>query len=225
MKKKKVLKLLGPIALVASLLLNFFLFLNNRLIERPEEFLVSNVLDGDTFVVSKSQKVRLLEIDSPELDSCGGPESKQRLEQLILNRKVLLSETRADQYGRILALVYLDKTLINETMVAEGWSEYSDSGSSKKEKLKEAGRQAKEKKIGIYDSKCYQTENLENPSCLIKGNINVNTKSKIYFFPGCPNYNQTIVEKFRNDQWFCTEKEAQEAGFKKSGDCFDKTFE
>jgi len=67
--------------------------------------------------------------------------------------------------------------------------------------------------------------NLDNPECNIKGNINRNTKAKFYHFPGCSTYSPAIVEKFNGDQWFCTEEEAQKAGFTKSGGCFGKKYE
>ena len=45
---------------------------------------------------------------------------------------------------------------------------------------------------------------------------------KIYHFPGCAGYNVVIVELDRGEQWFCSEKEAQAAGFVKSEQCYGK---
>lgn len=64
-----------------------------------------------------------------------------------------------------------------------------------------------------------QTKNLENPKCIIKGNLDLNSGRKIYYFPGCSQYKFTIIEKDIGEDWFCTEKEAQEAGFVRSKTC------
>ena len=223
-KKKKIPGLFGLVILIISLLLNAFLLIGNQSAEKPEEFLVNNVLDGDTFVIKKNQRVRLFDFNAPAIDACGGQKSKDRLEELVLNKKISLREIRADKYSRIMALAYQGKQLINETMIAEGWGDYIGPQTSQAQRLRQLHRQAKEERLGIYSPECYQTENLDNPECIIKGNFHEITSKKTYFFPGCSNYSRTIIEKFNGDQWFCTEKEAQKAGFKKSGDCHGKTF-
>ena len=48
----------------------------------------------------------------------------------------------------------------------------------------------------------------EGNSCLIKGNINAKG-NKIYHMPGQRDYDKTVAEEM-----FCTEQEAQAAGFK-----------
>jgi len=88
-----------------------------------------------------------------------------------------------------------------------------------------ATRKAKEEGLGIFSPDCYQRENPDKPECSIKGNNNSREVSeKIYHFPGCSNYSVIIVEKFMGDQWFCSEKEAESAGFKKSENCFNKKY-
>lgn len=225
-KKKKLISSLGYLILIPSVIFNLFYFSKNQNPQdKIEKYLVNKVLDGDTFIIRKSQLIRLFDVDAPPLEYCGGEESKKRLEELVLNKEIQLREIRADKYGRIMALAYVGKILVNEAMITDGWVEYHSPQTSQSEKLKQLNHKAKEKRIGIYDPKCYQTENLENPDCLIKGNIHARTKEKNYFFPGCSNYKKTIIEKFRGDQWFCSEKEAQKAGFKKSDGCFDKKYQ
>lgn len=67
------------------------------------------VVDGDTFQLSSGKRVRLMGVDSPEFDRCGGKEARDRLSSLILNKKVTLKEEASEAYGRTLALVSICK--------------------------------------------------------------------------------------------------------------------
>src|SRR5688572_30650039 len=48
--------------------------------------------------------------------------------------------------------------------------------------------------------------------CLIKGNISKN--GRIYHMPRSPSYDSTIIDKSTGERWFCTEQEAQAAGWR-----------
>lgn len=52
--------------------------------------------------------------------------------------------------------------------------------------------------------------------CLIKGNINSKGK-KIYHVPGSPSYESTKIDTTNGERWFCTEYEAQAAGWSAPG--------
>ncbi|MCX6050858.1 MAG: hypothetical protein NT075_37700 [Chloroflexi bacterium] len=52
-----------------------------------------------------------------------------------------------------------------------------------------------------------------DPSCAIKGNVNAKG-DKIYHLPGGKNYDLTRIKPAEGDRWFCTEQEAQDAGFR-----------
>ena len=70
---------------------------------------VTNIIDGDTFD-SLLGRVRLADINAPELDEPGGYEAKNALTSLILNRVVYLDIDDiygTDPYGRIVAVVYV----------------------------------------------------------------------------------------------------------------------
>ena len=54
-----------------------------------------------------------------------------------------------------------------------------------------------------------------DPSCAIKGNVN-SSGEKIYHVPGGSFYNRTDIKPEEGDRWFCTEAEAQNAGFRRS---------
>lgn len=52
-----------------------------------------------------------------------------------------------------------------------------------------------------------------DPSCAIKGNVNAKG-DHIYHMPGGKNYALTRIKPVEGDRWFCTEQEAQDAGFR-----------
>ena len=54
-----------------------------------------------------------------------------------------------------------------------------------------------------------------DPNCNIKGNIS-STGGKIYHMHGQRFYNQTIIDPLKGERWFCTEQDAQRAGWRKS---------
>ncbi|HUV46847.1 MAG TPA: thermonuclease family protein [Candidatus Bathyarchaeia archaeon] len=226
MTKKPVsqwLKWLGFFLLIPSLILNLFLFQKSQ--KSDQGILVIAVIDGDTFVLDGKTKLRLRHLDAPELEYCGGQEAKEFLEDLVLNKKVIIQEKiLAQSGGRPMALVYIGDKLVNEEVLRAGWGRYHSDKSSQKDFLKSAADLAKENQLGIFSPKCYQTENPDNPDCLIKANIDKNSDRRNYYFPGCSQYDFTIVEKDLGEGWFCTEKDAQEAGFTRSKTCFDKKY-
>ena len=194
-------------------------------INPAETYHVVSILDGDTFVIEDyHQRVRLAEVEAPDLNFHYGPESKDFLASKILGKDVYVKNIVADTYGRILAMVYLDNLFINEIMIRQGYADYSgrkipnDPGV-----LQNAEKLAKEEQLGIFGPDSTQLKNPDNPACTIKGNIN--HKKKTYLFQGCTDYSSTIIEKHKGDQWFCTETEAKKAGFTKSKACFGKSYE
>ncbi len=54
------------------------------------------------------------------------------------------------------------------------------------------------------------------PGCAIKGNINFETKEKIYHVPGGEFYDQTTIDPRDGERWFCTEQEAVANGWRRS---------
>jgi len=228
MKKKlnkNIIKYIGFLLFIPSLIFNFFIFQKYQGEREKNMVLVVDVLDGDTFLSEDGQKLRLLNVNAPELELCGGEESKKRLEELIKDKKVRIERITTDIYERSLVMAYADDELINRTLITEGWGVYGARKIPESEEFKELQKKAKQEKLGIFGPECYQTENLDNPECSIKANIHRDTKKKYYHFPGCSTYIPTIIEKFNGDRWFCTEKEAQKAGFVKSGGCFGKKYE
>lgn len=124
---------------------------------------VVRVHDGDTVsvvMVRKSEKIRLLGIDAPELGQRPwGKRAKDHLKEIIeKSGGIVVVEfdiERRDRYGRLLAYLWTrDRHLINYEMVRDGYAmlytfppnvKYTDM-------LKRGQRIARENKAGIWGS-------------------------------------------------------------------------
>ena len=180
---------------------------------------VYKIADGDTFILeSNKQTVRLFGLDAPEADNCYSKEAYSRLDQLLKKRQVQLKEPVVDKFGRVVALVYVDGKLVNETLIKEGYAAYRSEPGSEKETMKAAHELAKSKKIGIYSPTCTD-EIPSDPKCAIKGNHDLDRNEYLYLTPDCPYYSAVIIRRFEGDQWFCSEPEAKKAGFTVSSAC------
>ena len=180
--------------------------------------LVTEVTDGDTFVISNDQPIRLYGVDAPAIENCFGKEAKNALTKKILGKKVVLKNPRVDFYKRVQAYVYVGGEFVNEYVAKNGFGQHHGEDSLQSDIIEAAGGFAKSNKIGIYSEKC--SPSVPTPKgCTIKGQISYHTGEKKYLLPGCSDYAQTLIEKFRGEDWFCTEKEAKAAGFVKSSNC------
>ena len=85
---------------------------------------VERVIDGDTIVFqgigTKTQRVRLADIDTPELDQPWGEEAKAALKVWAENRKAEIRIVDTDRYGRSVATLRIDGENINRRLVTEG---------------------------------------------------------------------------------------------------------
>ena len=83
---------------------------------------VANVIDGDTFdvtiqkadsrIVSGMERVRLADVNSPELNSPQGSEARDFTYAVLMNKRVYLdiddlSASGRDKYGRLICVAYL----------------------------------------------------------------------------------------------------------------------
>lgn len=88
---------------------------------------VLRVVDGDTIILNTGEKVRLLQIDTPELASseCYGAEAREALTSLLNTKAVITLRDdpklgKVDRYGRSLRYIFVGKTNINLRMVEIG---------------------------------------------------------------------------------------------------------
>jgi micrococcal nuclease len=93
---------------------------------------VLEVIDGDTIDVSlggETEPVRYIGIDTPESNpdvpyECFGDEADRLNRELVGGREVKLTfdDERRDQYGRLLAYVYVDELFVNAEIVRRGYA-------------------------------------------------------------------------------------------------------
>ncbi|MFA6273647.1 MAG: thermonuclease family protein [Candidatus Paceibacterota bacterium] len=211
----------------------------------PKSFYsVVKVVDGDTIDVSingKTERLRLIGINTPETVDprkpveCFGVEASNKAKSLLSNKKVGLesdpSQGERDKYDRLLRYVYLeDGTNFNLLMIKEGYAyEYTyDLPYRYQTNFKEAQKYAQDNKLGLWGDTCdgkntpVTTTTTIQPStgsngCTIKGNIS--SGGKIYHVIGCGSYNATKIDESVGEKWFCTEKEALDAGWRKALNC------
>ncbi|PIV11436.1 hypothetical protein COS50_00130 [Candidatus Roizmanbacteria bacterium CG03_land_8_20_14_0_80_35_26] len=210
---KKFIGIVLTFVSVISLSLNFYFYKNIR-----EQNRVADVVDGDTFQLASGKRVRLLGVDAPEYDRCGGPEAKEKLSSLIKDKVVDLKEEHQEAYGRSLALVYQNGRFVNQEIMRDGLGVPDYQKSSQRDILTRTYHQARDSKKGIF-SLCKETGSPPDPNCVIKGNIDKSTYEKFYHLPGCKQYGQVVIDKDIGEGYFCSEKEAQAAGFKKASGC------
>ena len=201
---------------------------------------VTQVIDGDTVRViyeGKETTVRYLLVDTPETNHPRfgeqplGQEATERNRQLIENADQVEIEfdvgSRFDDYDRLLGYFYADGESVQEQLLEEGLARVAyiyPPNTRYVDEFRNAEADAKQQQIGIWEFEnystdrgfnpdAYQPDNAEAPSqdCRIKGNIN-RSGNKIYHMPGTASYEQTNPE-----QWFCTEQQARDAGFRSAG--------
>ena len=201
--------------LLASLLANIFF-----VAKTIPNYIVNNVIDGDTFILKNGERIRLLGVNAPELGKCGSTESKSLLTKLINNKLVRITETSRDYYGRLMGLIYIGAKPVNTEIIKQGWGRPDYTKNSQNEKMKTAYKDAKEQKRGIHSELCkHVAPTPPSPNCTIKGNIDLATWSHLYHLPACRHYNQIVLDEDIGEQFFCSEKEAQNAGFTLAPDC------
>ena len=142
---------------------------------------VSKVVDGDTITMSNGEKVRLIQIDTPELASkeCYGIQAKSELSKL-LNQAGEVSLTsdpnldEVDKYGRLLRYVFIGNTNLNLKLIEIGaaapYFYRGEKGIYAAQFLK-AAQTAQKRKLGMWGM-C--------PGTRLSPNNAVQTKAKVW---------------------------------------------
>lgn len=76
---------------------------------------VKRVRDGDTFEI-ENDAIRLENVDAPEINTEDGKICKDKLEELILGEEVEYTEEARDDFGRLVARVWVGGKNVNKAM-------------------------------------------------------------------------------------------------------------
>ncbi|MCP4603830.1 MAG: thermonuclease family protein [Proteobacteria bacterium] len=129
------------------------------------EWFVLKVIDGDTLVVRHSisrrkERVRLLRIDTPEIDQPGFNEAREALKGLVRNGNISLEFEKPgvedrDVFGRLLAYVVANRINANIEMVRLGWSPFWKKFGKGRlaAEFENAEREAKQSARGMWERK------------------------------------------------------------------------
>ena len=116
---------------------------------------VLKIVDGDTIHLMHKKygkiKVRLAEIDAPEIDQPHGKKTTNILFKMIDNKIVKLKKITTDRYSRVVGLVYYQNIEINHYLVRNGLAWCYDKY-NKRAKIKNAENMARLEKIGIWSN-------------------------------------------------------------------------
>ena len=121
---------------------------------------VIKVVDGDTITISDGEKVRLIQIDTPELSSkaCYGVEAKLELTKLLsqpgeVTLKADPMLDKVDRYGRSLRYVFIGGTNLNLRLVEIGAAApyfYRKEKGLYAGALLKAAQSAQKRKLGLW---------------------------------------------------------------------------
>jgi len=192
---------------------------------------VTNVVDGDTFdlriektdprILYEIERVRLADVDSPEMSSPEGPLAKNYTTETLLGQKVWLdidneSKSGRDMYGRLLAVVYLEDLngTINTThpfnrlLVDAGFAVVKDFTNNE------------------FDPAAWWEEGIPQPEPSPAPEISTTTaksgqfvgslESDKYHYPSC-RWAKKILPQ--NEIWFSSSQDARAAGYVPCGVC------
>ncbi|MCD5381269.1 MAG: thermonuclease family protein [Candidatus Pacebacteria bacterium] len=200
--------------------------------------LVEYVVDGDTLEIENDIRLRLIGVDTPERDQCGFTEARLFLKEMVDGKHIRIEKdiSGSDLYDRLLRYVYLpsddvqdDDVFINEALLRAGHARTLAVAPDNRYRylFSAAQEEAKRDKKGMW-GKCPGLETKEerqadsqptDTQCTIKGNISEKSFGRTYFVEGCANYNRVKVDIGKGEKYFCTEEEAEEAGFERAGSC------
>jgi micrococcal nuclease len=122
-------------------------------------FKVTEVIDGDTFIIDSFERVRLIGINTPEDGMYFYEEAKQVLKIIAEGKMVELERdvTERDKYGRFLRYAFIKDLFINLEMVKRGFANvYTVPPDIKyQQHFLEAERYARDNSLGLWEISPY----------------------------------------------------------------------
>jgi endonuclease YncB( thermonuclease family) len=168
------------------------------------------IVDGDTLDIG-STTIRLHGIDAPEVAQAGGREATNALARLVEHKTLVCEGSTRDEHKRLIAKCWIGNDDINATMVRDGYA--SSLEQTARRERRGIWRRASEPPWD-YRAKRWHVEQQTSPNgCPIKGNITRHGK-RVYHAPWSPWYRNTRIDESRGERWFCSEREALDAGWR-----------
>ena len=170
---------------------------------------VIQIQDGDTLTVKtdrdKMHKVRLADIDAPEMGQPFGKPAKRLATDLALGKIVRVNYTTKDKYKRLIGKLFLpDGKLLNEEMIKSGLAWHYRVKNPHSSFLEKLEYKAWQKKLGLWIQESplppweFRRENKSPSPPAIPQNIDYdlfltygllgNPKTRIYEWPACKGY-------------------------------------
>ncbi len=201
---------------------------------------IPTVIDGDTIDID-GQRIRLHGIDAPEskqictegkIEWYCGKEATAALTLLIQGRQTDCWKTDTDRYGRTVAVCLTADKYLNALMVSGGHAVAYSKYSKAYVPLEQIARKEKRglwkgkfvfpwnwrkgvRSDVLVSSEVTNLKSGENTgNCNIKGNIS--RSGRIYHVPGGSFYERTKISEHNGERWFCSEKDALNAGWRRS---------
>ena len=197
----------------------------------------ASVIDGDTLEIH-GQRVRLIGIDAPESDQAClnatgqswrcGQRAALALADRIDAATVTCEGNERDRYGRLLAVCKARGEDLGAWIVKEGlalaYRRYSTTYIGQEDAARTARRGMWAgtfvppwdwRAQGQGQQAPAPAQALQAGSCVIKGNIS-SSGERIYHLPGGKWYDETKISESKGERWFCSEAEAQAAGWRRS---------
>jgi micrococcal nuclease len=194
--------------------------------------IVTNVVDGDTFdlridktdprIIYEIERVRLADVDSPEMSTPGGPPAKVFATEALQGKKVWLdiddkSKDGRDPYGRLIAVVYLEDPdgsintthPFNRLLVDAGHAVVKDFTNNEFDPVTWWEE-------GIPQPDPIPAPILATATTATGGQFVGSLESDKYHYPSC-RWAKKILPQ--NEIWFSSSQEARRAGYVPCGVC------
>jgi micrococcal nuclease len=164
---------------------------------------VVEIIDGDTFLLSDGDQVRLIGIDTPEEGQPFFARATAFAESILLGKEVEIKYDREllDRYGRRLVYLFVDSILYNQLVIDSGFASVYlfEKNQMLARQLISAQRKARSSKVGIWSL----------PEPILEDYYISPAGSFRFHRPLCPNIKSTDLSHARR---FQTRDEALDIG-------------
>jgi micrococcal nuclease len=200
---------------------------------------VVGISDGDTISVlrgGKAVKVRLHGVDTPEKAQAFGTRVRQFTGELAFQKDVTVTVRDTDRYGRLVGEVLLpDGRSLNQELVKAGMAWWYRQYAPHDTTLAKLEAEARAAKGGLWadahpvppwEWRKGQREparaaapvaaTAPTAASATEGSIIGNQRSRVYHWPGCPDYDKVSG---KNRVTFPSREAAEQAGYRAAGNC------